>query len=333
MGKPFFSIIVPVYNAVDTIGKCVDSIQTQSFPDWQLILVNDGSSDNSGKVCRQMAEKDSRILAIDKDNGGPSSARNVGMNVANGEWILFVDSDDYISPKTLAHYCDKIETDSDLIIPDTMIEYPGGRQIRIAHSEAKIPRSQFESLFSDFCLGQRTSIGGKCFRASIIRDNRLRFNEEMRHAEDLVWIYDYLRFCRKVGFTGQPDYIYVFGNPESLTQKFYSFEKEYQGYVKVRDSVGRAIREFHISRQEALDSMSQPVITSIKRTLNAIYHTELNSSGKERRAMIRKLDLQFFKDHAPYSYNKKLRFLNFILLRLRAVWLYDCIRGIKAKHR
>lgn len=328
-----FSIIVPVYNASDTIARCVECIQAQTVQDWELILVNDGSKDDSGAKCHQFAEADSRIKVIDKENGGPSSARNTGMRACSGDWVLFVDSDDLIDPETLSHLSDKIAEGADLIIPDTVIELPGNRQIRLSHNEATIERDAFESLFTDFDLGQRTSIGGKCFRNSIIRDNQLSFNEQMHHAEDIVWTYDYLLACQKVGFTGSPDYHYFFGNPDSLTQKFYSFEKEYSGYRQVRKSIEKTIEALGITSQKAIDSMGRPVVTAMSRSLNAIYHSEVQSSGKERRKMIRMLDLDYFRDHAPLTHNRKFRLLNLVLLRMRCIWLYDLIRIIKARHR
>lgn len=333
MGKEKFSIIVPVYNASCTICKCVDSIQAQTCPDWQLILVNDGSTDNSSHVCRLLAERDTRIIAIDKDNGGPSSARNIGLKAATGEWILFVDSDDYISPDTLLHISDEIGNGATLIIPDTVIEYANGKKTRLSHQETIVPRDYFERLFADFDLGQQSSIGGKCFQAIIIRDNGLEFNEEMRHAEDLIWIYNFLPFCHCVGFTGRPDYHYVFGNPESLTQRFYSFVTEWNGYQQVCKAVEDTIQLFGIKSQKAIENMSRPVITSMVRSLNAIYHSELQSTGKERRGMIRMLNLDYFSRYAPVSHNKKVRFLNFILLKLRSVWIYDLIRTTKARNR
>lgn len=331
--EPLFCIIVPVYNASDTIARCVECIQAQTVQDWELILVNDGSKDDSGAKCHQFAEADPRIIVIDKENGGPSSARNAGMRACTGDWMLFVDSDDKIDPETLSHLKGKINEGADLIIPDTVIEFPGGGQGRMTHREAVIDRKEFERLFTEYDLGHRSSIGGKCFRRSIIRGNKLSFNEQMHHAEDLTLIYDYLVLCQKVGFTGTPDYHYYFGNPNSLTQKFYSFEKEYAGYRQIRQSVEDTVKALGITGVDAVDNMSRPVVTGMTRSLNAIYHSELESSGRKRRGMIRMLDLDYYRDHAPITHNRKFRLLNFILLRMRCIWLYDLIRIIKARHR
>ena len=90
------SVIVPVYNVEKFIKRCLDSIINQTTKDLEIILVNDGSTDNSGKICDEYAKLDNRITVIHKENGGISSARNIGLDVATGEWIAFVDSDDYI---------------------------------------------------------------------------------------------------------------------------------------------------------------------------------------------------------------------------------------------
>lgn len=94
---PKISIIIPVYNVEEYIEKCIKSILNQVFTEFELILVNDGSTDSSGNICDKYAQKDNRIIVIHKENGGVSSARNIGLDIAKGEYIAFVDSDDYIN--------------------------------------------------------------------------------------------------------------------------------------------------------------------------------------------------------------------------------------------
>ena len=95
------SIIVPVYKAEKHLSECIDSIISQTYENFELILIDDGSPDNSGKICDEYAEKDKRIRAIHKENGGVSSARNTGLDNASGEYITFIDSDDFVDKQYL----------------------------------------------------------------------------------------------------------------------------------------------------------------------------------------------------------------------------------------
>lgn len=93
------SVIIPVYNAERYVGNCIESVEAQSYTDWQLILVDDGSKDRSLEVCRHYADQDNRILVIHQENAGPGIARNTGIAQASGDYVVFVDSDDYIEPE------------------------------------------------------------------------------------------------------------------------------------------------------------------------------------------------------------------------------------------
>ncbi|MBR8702625.1 glycosyltransferase family 2 protein [Porphyromonas levii] len=106
--SPFLSIIVPVYNVEKYLNECVDSILGQDFTDFELILVDDGSPDNCPAICDEYAEKDNRVIVIHKENGGLSSARNAGIDICKGEYIWFIDSDDYIYPGSFAAIADTL---------------------------------------------------------------------------------------------------------------------------------------------------------------------------------------------------------------------------------
>ncbi|MEG0087047.1 MAG: glycosyltransferase, partial [Niameybacter sp.] len=97
--QPTLSIIVPVYNVEKYLPKCIESILAQSFTDFEVILIDDGATDKSGEICEEYANKDTRIKIIHKENGGLSSARNAGIELSNGNYIGFVDSDDFIHPQ------------------------------------------------------------------------------------------------------------------------------------------------------------------------------------------------------------------------------------------
>ena len=98
MNKPLISIIIPVYNAEKYLKKCLDSVINQTYKNLEIILVDDGSTDKSPEICDKYAEKDSRIIVLHKENGGVSSSRNAGLDIFKGEYLSFVDSDDYVEP-------------------------------------------------------------------------------------------------------------------------------------------------------------------------------------------------------------------------------------------
>lgn len=102
---PKVSVIVPVYNTEKYLPECIDSIINQSYLNLEIILINDGSTDNSSKICDEYASKDKRIIVIHKANGGQADARNAGLDIANGKYITFIDSDDYYSDLNTLKYC------------------------------------------------------------------------------------------------------------------------------------------------------------------------------------------------------------------------------------
>lgn len=106
--NPLISIIVPIYNSEKTLKKCLNSIINQTYVDWELLLINDGSKDNSGNICDEYAIIDRRIKVFYKENGGVSSARNLGLDNACGDWVTFCDSDDFVFPDWLSNYVENI---------------------------------------------------------------------------------------------------------------------------------------------------------------------------------------------------------------------------------
>lgn len=120
---PLISIISPVYNAEPYIKKCLNSILTQTFQDWELILIDDGSSDRSGIICDEYAAKDSRIVVIHKENGGVSAARQTGLDIAKGEFIIHIDPDDWVESTMLQELYEKaISEDADVVICDYYVD-------------------------------------------------------------------------------------------------------------------------------------------------------------------------------------------------------------------
>lgn len=207
------SVIVPVYKSEQYLDRCVRSILAQTYSNLEVILVDDGSPDNSGKMCDEFAASDSRVRVIHKANGGVSSARNAGLDAANGDYVAFVDSDDYIAPEMYEQLFGALKTDDSIAACDFMMDYGDGHftpktTIDAGNSTTDAIRSL---LFSDVGGGSVYMISPR----AVVGD--LRFPGYMKVGEDLWFV---LRLFSKAGSiekVSAPLYYYDHSNLSSLT--------------------------------------------------------------------------------------------------------------------
>lgn len=201
MNNPKLSVIIPVYNAENTIRRCLDSIINQTFHDWECLCINDGSTDNSGGVITEYANRDKRIKLLTQANGGVSSARNLGILHASGEWITFIDSDDAIAPA----YFDIIETnDVDMILG----AYESSKDNVTRHiASGFYSGRKLKRLFRDnvHILLMRVPWAKFCKRR-LLQD--LRFDQTLRLGEDTVFFHQYYKRCSSVLVDERPCYLY-----------------------------------------------------------------------------------------------------------------------------
>ena len=180
------SVIIPAYNAAKTIVCCVESLLSQTYQDWELIIMDDGSTDNTLDVCQSFQDK--RIQVYHKPNGGVSSARNYGMTYAKGEYIAFVDADDYLEPMYLEHLYQGSEYDLSI----TGFCY-GNEPEKSKLSLKLTDKSSIANSLSDLINADQLCYPwGRLFKRSIIEQNHIRFDKKMRFAEDNVFNWEYL---------------------------------------------------------------------------------------------------------------------------------------------
>lgn len=203
---PAVSVIVPVYKAEKYLEKCVDSILSQSFSDFELILVDDGSPDNCPAMCDEWAAKDSRIRVVHKENGGVSSARNTGLDRAAGAYVLFVDSDDYVHPDFIRRL---YENKSDLTLC--------GFECRNREGEALFAVCVAEGSYAHreqipyAGLYEKNTLYGPCcklFRADILKTHSIRFPAGISWGEDGMFVADYLAHISSL--RALPDVLYYY---------------------------------------------------------------------------------------------------------------------------
>lgn len=209
--NPKVSIIVPVYKAEQYLHRCIDSILAQTFTDWELLLVDDGSPDRSGEICDEYAKKDKRIRVFHKENGGVSSARNLGLEKVQGEYVTFVDADDWIDADALNVCMTEIETnDLDVLqFSFTRDEHLLGSLGSDSTEVCSLP---------DYLEKRRllVCVWGTVIRSSIIHTNKIRFDSQMKLAEDQLFLFTCMEYATKLMRIPNRLY-YYYDNPQSAT--------------------------------------------------------------------------------------------------------------------
>ena len=211
------SIVVPVYNTGNYLKKCVDSILSQTCGDFELILVDDGSTDDSPAICDRYSQADGRIRVIHKENGGLSSARNAGLELARGTYICFVDSDDYVSPDLLETVVPVMEENGcDWVAFGMVKEDPAGALIeKIGFKPCRVRISSEEERMNfllEYLLNYRLGweAWAHVFRGELIREHRLRFVSEREiFAEDMLFAFTYWMYARSCVVLDKQMYHYI----------------------------------------------------------------------------------------------------------------------------
>ena len=218
--RPFISVIIPIYNSEKYLDKCIESIRDQSLKNIEIILINDGSSDDSLRILRQYEKIDERVIVIDQKNSGPSSARNKGIDIAKGEYISFIDSDDWVDETMFEEMYDSAkENNSDVVICDMKLVnkneeiYITGLNYPIRNlSERVMKEIIFRELLSN---SQFNSMANKIFRTSIIKENNIRLDKDIYYAEDWLFNVEFFRRSKKISYINKAFYYYRRGHESS----------------------------------------------------------------------------------------------------------------------
>lgn len=206
------SIIVPVYKAENYLRRCIDSVLAQTYQNWELLLIDDGSPDNSGAICDEYATKDSRINAFHKQNGGVSSARNFGLEKVHGEWVTFVDADDWLLQDCFEKAINTC-AEADVIVQGYReIKMQninvGGKEILPLSVEGIYTGTQLASALALDYVPHFQSPWAKLIKRDLIINNNLRFDNKMFLGEDTRFNFDCLAHAQKIAFTHYAGYCY-----------------------------------------------------------------------------------------------------------------------------
>lgn len=195
------SVIIPVYNLFNYISKCISSIISQTHKDLEIIIINDGSTDNSISEINRLASTDNRIIVIDKKNEGVSVARNIGIKQATGKYIMFVDGDDWIDHDMVAKLVNKAEeTNSDYVGGGFIFEDPNINKRRFSPDGFSPVTFKDKDILKNYLSGKYiwSSVWGGIYLLETINKNNVRFIPEIKYAEDVFFTINFMAFAKKV---------------------------------------------------------------------------------------------------------------------------------------
>ena len=201
------SIIIPIYNTANFLSECLDSVINQTYTNLEIILINDGSSDDSEKICQLYAKTDKRIIYFYKENSGVSSTRNLGIEKSSGDFICFVDSDDIVSPNFIMDFIANIENETDFVCCNlrkfsnkNVIKYDENAYIKNSYEG----NEKYRIIYED-C---QAYMPNRLYNSNLLKKNKIYFDENIQMCEDLLFNLKYLSSCEKVIHIKKANYFY-----------------------------------------------------------------------------------------------------------------------------
>ena len=281
--SPLVSVIVPVYKVERYLPRCIESILRQTYTNFELILVDDGTPDRSGIICDRYAEKDSRIKVIHKENGGVSSARNAGIDAAQGEWITFIDSDDWVSDDYLEVLLKPLENQRYDIVIGKMAWISMRIDSQCADPMIITPREMNSRLVLD--LVETMEFCGPCLKLFLkdkIEQSHLRFPEKIAHSEDTIFVNGYLKHCDSIYITGKIIYYYNRLNEGSITRRDPYFENKLDWDMQYIRSYVDMLDSFGVNEDFKAEVLSQKTIKCLRMNIKSIVEALNEEAAKSK---------------------------------------------------
>lgn len=314
------SLIVPIYNAAPNLRCCLGSIMNQTHKDVEVILVDDGSTDESADICQEYCNSNPKFHLYKKENGGVASARNLGLGKASGEYIAFADADDEVPPTYIEElYHAIIQHQADLVIQGIDRVVGNHHQIRGKYPDSffSLP-GQHNELFKSVSVVTAGGVYAKLFMASIIHHHHLTFSSNICLAEDQGFVLDYLYHAQSVQLSSKVNYFYC-ENPKGLSTYYYSFQTEQESYNKL------TLLWIRLMQKYPSNELKNEYAVFIGNFVNRMYYTNIihPANQQHRSQNFREMQVkylpQFKQVYKPTS--AFTRFLKFCIIH-HLPWLY-----------
>lgn len=316
---------MPVYKAEKYLPQCIESILAQTFTDFELLLIDDGSPDRSGEICDEYVRKDHRIRVFHQQNRGVSAARNLGLEQAVGEYIAFVDSDDYVLPDYLKDLYDSLQDSGPecLVIHTVYKLYPNGDSAFCHLRESKIDGVEAFRILLDYGDKDIGYSVAKLFSNELIRSHQLRFPVGITLLEDLFFLFEYIRRVSLIKVGDVANYVYRVGYSDTtlsvaykpLTEELCIFRVYYAYISGFVQSSGYPSDRFHKSWRG--------LCAFFHRVLLVLYSVKENKSYRERIACLKQLRTDYSEWIAAW-FNPDYKADKVTAFFLRTGW-YACV--------
>lgn len=280
------SIIIPVYKVENSIVKCIDSVISQTYINWELLLVDDGSPDNSGKICDKYVEQDSRIRVFHIENGGPSNARNVGLENASGKYVCFIDSDDWVEPTYLEHLYNGLQKEGKGVVVAGHIRDCGKKHNNKCVGSFSYDIHDMHKMFDERKICKWGYPHGKLYDMTVLKEHDIRFPVNVKFSEDLVLFLDYLRYVDWVIFIPDCDYHYVY-QEGGLLSSYNSFESEYEGFC-LNNKFFHELADISHASENEMKSSYEWMSYMFMRSVKTMYRKGKNYKDRKNRMLILK---------------------------------------------
>lgn len=316
-----YSIIIPVYNSEKTIKRCVESLASQIRDDVEIIIVNDGSTDESERLCKELQTRYNNIVYIYKENNGVSSARNTGLSVAKGKYIMFVDGDDYVSEGCFDVFDTYTKSDADYYqFGFSILENKFVKEIRVYSKQSIDNPSQKEAFISkSVSIRSINSCLAKLYKRKIIEENDLRFYEGLNVGEDLCFVFEFLLLSKKIERRTEGIYFVDTDNEESLSRKYR--EDLSEQLICVYENMYKALMNSGLERELINRSLAWLHYRNAYSVVNDLTRSNLSSSERRNRL---KAMCRLFNGKRVTPVGAKCKIIA-IPIRLKLVGLVDAV--------
>lgn len=328
--KPVISIITPVYNTSKYLVKCIRSVINQSFCEWELILINDGSTDDSLNICLKFAQEYDDIRVFSQENMGVSAARNLGINNAVGKYLCFVDSDDWVDKDYLIAFLNSIEENTMVVQDYKKILNNESKLIKNVNGydniQFNIPKD-LNILIKEYRYTQGY-LFNKIFERELIFNNSLSFINSVTMGEDEIFYHKYLQLIGKVKFLGADNYNYV-ERDNSLTTKHAKFESEFLYCLECTK-----FYHYILKNDNSLDNINF-FQEKFSRNFNHILRTIIywgDYPRKERIVFLKKMYYSYSDSFQFLQPDTILKRIDYFLFKTKLFKLLDLILLFKKKY-